>query len=112
MISQAEAKALRDNALDTAYANATDSQSRTILALEIIDRLAGVRSFISGTFGFVRFPKYNSGAGANFKQVDTAQAAVVDNSKKVVAGIGTSLWSIALPVFIIGVILLVFYKRS
>lgn len=110
MISQIEAKALSDNALDSAYVNAVDAQTRSIVSLEIIDRLSSVRSFITGTLGFTRFPKYNAGV-ASFKQVDAAQVSVSDNAKNVVSGIGTNLWSIALPIIIVVVILYVLSKK-
>ena len=86
--SSTEAKMLSDSDIDQAYAALYDNKDvvgYSVLAQEILDRLSNPWSFIRGVFGSTRFPLYD--ARGNFHQVEVAQSAVVDNTKKVAGSI-------------------------
>ena len=95
------AKDLSDSELDKYFAASFDAKKSDVYTLqaEILDRLATVRSFITGVFGSVRFPLYD--ARGNFKQVDTAQTALKDNAAQVADKISWGVWRLAIPIMIV-----------
>lgn len=92
-----DATGMSDSALDAAYANAWDTKQYTVAheyGSEIISRLSGVWSFVSGVFGNERFPKYShrvQNTGQTFTQTGATRDSVAVAAKNVADGIGTGL---------------------
>jgi len=116
-MTPADAAALDDASLDTAYAAAFDSNdvsTASLLENEIITRLQSVGSFLEGIVGYSRFPLYS--ARGHFNQTGAAQSSVATAAANVgtaaVNGVGAVVGGITsafLPVLLIGVAVAWFY---
>ena len=104
----AQFHAMSDSRIDSVYAVAFDSKDAFTASgagVEILDRLATARSFITGALGIVRFPLYD--ARGAFQQVDTARDAIADNTKKVVDSLSTGMYGLIALIVFVGVVVLV-----
>ena len=103
-----DAGKLSDAELDAAYAAAFDARiyrDAQLYSVEIVDRLASIRSFVTGLFGSTRFPLFD--ARGQFQQVAAARDAVniaaqnITNKLSLWGGSLTIIAGLALVAFII-----------
>lgn len=87
MLTTSQIASLSDSKLEALFVVEYDAKRRSspyynALVSEIIGRIAGVSSFISGIFGSTRFPEYErrTVAATGFAQSDAARGAVSDSA--------------------------------
>jgi predicted MFS family arabinose efflux permease len=130
MYALAQIPSLNDAVLDDEYYNefVSGRQTKTYanaIAQEIHGRLAGVFSFVSGSVGYTRFPKFEKCFNAVIdSQVSNAQGSIQASAQNVAtnignfvggavgSGIGAGVNSIPTSVKIIAVLLLLLMVKG